>query len=184
MLAHTILHYGYLFIFAGVALEGDATLVTAAFLAHRGHFSLPIVMIIAVVGATLTDQVIYLAVCRKGHALLDRLAAREPRFARAELWVRDRGGLLLFLSRFILGFRTLIPAACAAAGMDGGRFFVINVAGAIAWSVIIGYAGYSGDHAVRRLVREIRLHEVPVAAVLLLCVVCYLLVRTGAFRRR
>jgi membrane protein DedA with SNARE-associated domain len=177
MLARIIVHYGYVFIFAGVAMEGDATLVTAAFLAHRGAFSLWRVILTALIATVLTNQFVYLLARHKGRAWADRLAAREPRFARMEAWVRHKGGWLLFLSRFVIGGRTAIPLACALSGMDARRFFLLNLAGAIAWTAIFSYVGYSGTHELRRLVREVRLHELPVAAFIVLALIGYLLWR-------
>jgi len=177
MLARIILHYGHMLIFAGVAMEGDATLVTAAFLAHRGEFSLWSVILTALIATTLTNQFVYLVARHQGRALADRLAAREPRFARIEEWVRHKSGLLLFLSRFVIGGRTAIPVACAVSGMEARRFFLLNLAGAIAWTAIFSYVGYSGTHELRRLVREVRLHELPVAAFIVLALVGYLLWR-------
>jgi membrane protein DedA with SNARE-associated domain len=177
MLARIILHYGHLFIFSGVAMEGDATLVTAAFLAHRGKFSLWSVMLTALSATILTNQFVYLVARHKGRALADRLAAREPRFARIEAWVCRSGGLLLFLSRFVIGARTAIPVACAVSGMKARRFFLLNFAGAVAWTAVFSYVGYSGTHELRRLVREVRVHELPVAAFLVVALVGYLLWR-------
>jgi membrane protein DedA with SNARE-associated domain len=177
MLARIILHYGYMFIFAGVVIEGDATLVTAAFLARRGEFSLWSVILTALIATTLANQLVYLVAHREGRALADRLAAREPRFARVESWVRQRGGWLLFLSRFVVGSRTAIPVACAVSGMEARRFFLLNLAGAITWTAVFSYVGYSGTRELRRLVREVRLHELPVAAFIVLALIGYLLWR-------
>ena len=35
-----LLQYGYLLVFAGTILEGDATILAAAFLAHQGYLNL------------------------------------------------------------------------------------------------------------------------------------------------
>ena len=43
-----LLKYGYILLFLGVAVEGEAALLAAALLAHRGLFSLPIVILVAV----------------------------------------------------------------------------------------------------------------------------------------
>ncbi|SRR5579871_2120559 len=177
MLARLILRHGYLLIFAGVALEGDATLATAAFLAHRGEFSLAYVIATAMVAATFGNEVVFWIFNGRGHAFADRLAAKDRRFARAEEWVRKRGGLLLFLSRFIIGFRTAIPAACAVSGMPAARFFFFNASGAIVWTLVFAYIGFAGTYEIRRLVREIRLHEVPIGAFLVFLLAGYVLIR-------
>ena len=40
MLTDLVIQYGYVMVVAGVIVEGDATLVTASILAHRGYMKL------------------------------------------------------------------------------------------------------------------------------------------------
>jgi hypothetical protein len=47
MLVDVIARYGYPFIFVAAAVEGDATLLTATLLAHRGYLRLDLVMLVA-----------------------------------------------------------------------------------------------------------------------------------------
>ncbi len=65
MIEH-LLQYGYLFVFVGVVFEGDATLIAAAILAHRGHFSLALVLAVAVLASFLTDEFFYLLAKKRG----------------------------------------------------------------------------------------------------------------------
>jgi hypothetical protein len=39
MLTTELLRYGYVLLFLAAAVEGDASLLTATFLAHRGYFT-------------------------------------------------------------------------------------------------------------------------------------------------
>ncbi|HEX2639629.1 MAG TPA: hypothetical protein VHL50_03610, partial [Pyrinomonadaceae bacterium] len=57
-------HYGYWVVFFGVMLEnaglpipGETILLAAGFFAADGHFSLPLVMLIAAVGAVTGDNI-------------------------------------------------------------------------------------------------------------------------------
>src|SRR5215213_11804718 len=59
MLTELVLRYGYLMVFVGVLVEGDATLVAASFLAHRGELALSAVMAIAAVTSVTMNQVYF-----------------------------------------------------------------------------------------------------------------------------
>src|SRR5512139_1181032 len=142
MLDHELLRYGYLLLFVGVVFEGDAFLLPAGFLAHRGYFNLVAVIAVAALANTLTDQFYYQLARAKGAAFFERKAAQDPRYERVRAWVARRGVPLLFFSRFMYGFRIAVPAACGAAGMAPGVFFWTNVAGGLFWATLVGVLGY------------------------------------------
>src|SRR5512145_2321841 len=125
MLEHAIARHGYLLLFGGVMVEGDAFLLGAALLAHRGELRLPLVLAIAAAGTMAADQIYYQLARARGQALLAAKAAAQPRIARVRRWVERRAGLLLLLSRFMYGFRAAIPMACGAAGMPPARFAAV-----------------------------------------------------------
>src|SRR5512138_2568508 len=121
MLEQVILHYGYLVLFAGTMVEGDAFLLAASFLAHRGYLHLPWVLAVATAATMVADQVYYQLARARGQAAFAAKAAADPRFDRVKRWIQQSGGLLLFLSRFLYGFRIAIPVACGAGGMGAAR---------------------------------------------------------------
>jgi hypothetical protein len=57
MLADIILRYGYALVFVSAAVEGDATLLTATFLAHRGYLQLDLVIVVAAAATVAINQV-------------------------------------------------------------------------------------------------------------------------------
>lgn len=137
MLEDALRHYGYIVLFIGSIFEGDGTLAIAAFLAHKGYFSLSIVLATATVASVLANEGLYHAARLKGKA-----SFAGPRYDRLRQWVGQRSGLLLLLSRFIWGFRVVIPAACAVVGMTHRRFFFLNLTGAVVWAGVVGLIGY------------------------------------------
>src|SRR3954447_19547797 len=159
-----LLQYGYFLLLAGSVVEGDATVIAAAFLAHRGYFSLMIVVLLAVLSTTAANEVYYRIARAKGRAVLERKAARSPRYARLHRWITRRAGLLLFLSRFLWGLRVAIPAACGASGMCPGRFFAFNLAGAVIWASAMGALGYAFGGALHRVWAGVRQYEWFIAA--------------------
>jgi len=76
MLTELVLQYGYLMVVAGVIVEGDATIVTAAFLAHRGYLALGMVMALGALTSATMNQIYFRVGRRHG---VDRVAKAEGR---------------------------------------------------------------------------------------------------------
>jgi membrane protein DedA with SNARE-associated domain len=93
--------------------------------------------------------------------------ASNARAQQAKTWVARRGGTLLLFSRFILGFRIAIPAACGAVRMPAPKFFWLNSSGAVLWVLTLGLGGYVGGHLIQILYADIRRHEWLIAGFLL-----------------
>ena len=156
-----LLQYGYLFILVGTVVEGDATLLTAAFLAHRGYFRLSLVLLAAALSTLFASHVYYEVARRSGARWLD--SRRDARLEKIITWSRTHGALLLVASRFMIGFRTLVPIVCGATGMSSASFVLWNSVGAAIWAGAFGLTGYLGGHAAASLIADIRRHEKAIA---------------------
>lgn len=161
MIETELLHYGYLVILLGTVVEGDATLLTAAFLAHRGYFRLSLVLLAAALATLAASHVYYDIARRSGAHWLDN--RNDARLNRIIGWSRTHGGLLLIASRFLIGFRTLVPIVCGATGMSPARFLLWNSVGAAIWVATFGLIGYLGGHVMSLLLDDIRRHEKVIA---------------------
>jgi membrane protein DedA with SNARE-associated domain len=158
---------GYLLIFFGSIFEGDATLLTAAFLANRQHFALWAVMATATVATTLANELFFFIARRRGKAFLDRKIAHHPRYARVGEMVRRRAVLLLVVSRYLIGFRLAIPVACGALGMRRLVFSAANLVGALLWAVPLGLAGYAFGNVLETFWHGLRQYEWQVAGLII-----------------
>jgi membrane protein DedA with SNARE-associated domain len=158
MFVHLILRYGYALIFVAAAAEGDATLLTATFLARRGYLHLDVVMLVAASATVAINQMYFWAGRRYGPR---RLAAmREHRTSRRVVgWVEQHGLPLVVGSRFLYGFRIAIPAACGATRMSPVTFSLGDVVGSILWVGIIGGGGYAVGHLLTIMIDDLRAHE-------------------------
>lgn len=184
MLEHAIIQHGYLLLFAGTMVEGDAFLLAAAFLAHRGYLQLPWVLVVAAAATMAADQFYYQLARARGQAAFAAKAAVEPRFDRVRRWMERRGALLLFLSRFMYGFRIAIPVACGAVGMTAGRFALVNLLGSAFWAIAFGLAGYAFGNTVEILLADARRYELAIAVLLLAAAAVVAIVRARELRER
>jgi membrane protein DedA with SNARE-associated domain len=169
--------FEYLILLIGSVIEGDATVLSAAFLSHRGYLSLPLVVVTAAAGTTAANHLYYILARTKGRASLERKAARHHRYRRVQSWMKKRGGLLLVFSRFIYGLRIAIPAACGAVGMKPTRFFILNLIGAFVWAIPLALLGYFFGHTLEAVFKNIREYDWWIAAALAIAVAVFFLIR-------
>jgi phosphatidylglycerol lysyltransferase len=137
-----LLKYGYLLLFLGVFLEGEAFLLAGAFLANRGYFSLTLVVLIALAANTLGAQFYFLAARMRGQPWFESRFSGSGQYRRILDGMRSYGSWVLLLSRFAFGFRIIIPAACGALGMSQLRFFILNLAAGVLWAIPTAFIGY------------------------------------------
>ena len=159
--------YGYAVVFFGVFLEntglpvpGETALLAGAAMANFGRLSLPWVIVTAVGGAVLGDNLGFFIGRRYGRGLVERFGSRLG-LTRARLEQFDRffdrhGGRTVFIARFITGLRVFGAVLAGASGLRWPSFVFYNAAGAIAWSTAIAIAGYSLAYSWETLERWIR----------------------------
>ena len=145
--------YGYAVVFFGVFLEntglpvpGETALLAGAALARSGRLSLPWVIVTAITGAILGDNLGFLIGRRGGRALVERFGPRVG-LSRARLLQFDRffdrhGAKTVFIARFVTGLRVFGALLAGTSGLSWGRFLLYNSTGAIAWATTFGGVGY------------------------------------------
>jgi len=140
--------YGYLFIFIATLFEGETVVALAGFTAFQGYLDLEWVIFAAFLGGMLGDQIFFYLGRWKGSQLLTtrpRLALRARGVHRL---LEKYPNLLIFGSRFMYGFRMVIPIAFGTSRVSGVRFFVFNFIGAAVWSALFSVIGYQLGNAV------------------------------------
>jgi membrane protein DedA with SNARE-associated domain len=173
MLITELLRYGYIVVFIAAAIEGDASLITATFLARLGYFSLAGVIATAASATVCANQIYYWLGRRHAQTALDRLQTHRL-FGWLHKSLSQHSPTLLFVSRFLYGFRIAIPLGCGAVGMRPLIFIGLDLAGAALWSTVIGLTGWAIEGSIEMLVRDVRRHEGLIALVLLMVVLIIL----------
>jgi membrane protein DedA with SNARE-associated domain len=142
----TQIGYGALFglVFAesaGVPLPGETALLGAGVLAGTGHLALPAVIAVGACAAILGDNLGYWLGRRGGRAVLLRggwlSGHRRRAVAKGETFFARHGGKTVFLGRWVPGVRVVGAVLAGAGTMPWRRFFLYNVAGAVAWTASI-----------------------------------------------
>ena len=158
--------YGYAVVFVGVFLEnsglpvpGETALLAGAALAHYGRLSLPLVIVTAIAGAILGDNLGFFAGRRLGRALIERHGWRVglTRFRLDQFngFFARHGPKTVFIARFITGLRVFCAVLAGASALRWPAFLFYNATGAAVWATVIGLAGYALGESWDRLERVI-----------------------------
>ncbi|MGX6566883.1 DedA family protein [Cupriavidus necator] len=173
--------YGYLAVFAGTFLEGEAILVMAGFAAQRGHLALPLVVLVAILASFLGDQLYFHVGRRYGASMMKRFPFMRPSAARTTALLHRYHVPLILAIRFMYGLRIVGPMALGMSQVPQSRFFVLNLVGAVVWAIAIGGAGYAFGHVLEQLLADSARYEPWVLGAILCLALCYHLL---ARRRR
>lgn len=140
--------YGYWSIFIGITLEnmgipipGETITIVGGFLAGAGELSYPIVLITAISGAVLGDNVGYWIGKKGGWPLLLRVGRffkiKDHDLEVARCKFSQNAAKAVFLGRFITLLRVFAGPLAGIAQMPYRQFFICNLAGASLWAIVM-----------------------------------------------
>jgi membrane protein DedA with SNARE-associated domain len=161
-------------LFVGFVVPGETAAVLGAVAASLGHASLPVMIVVAAAAAIVGDSVGYEVGRLFGSRLLASrlLRSRQERLDGARTFLARRGGMAVFLGRFVAFFRAVMPALAGIAEMHYRRFLAYNAAGGIVWgagAVLLGYLAGNSYAAIERTVgRDIAIAVALVAVAALI----------------
>lgn len=151
--------YGYAAIVLGTFLEGETVLILGGFAAHRGYLDLTLVIASAFAGTLFGDQLYFYLGRTRGQKALEKRPHWQSRSQRV-LSLLERNQTLLILGfRFFYGFRTITPFVLGISGVPPLRFLILNLLGALIWSVAIGVLGYLFGQTLDILIGNIKRYE-------------------------
>lgn len=146
--------YGYGVVFLGVFLEnagvpvpGETVLLAGAALARFGRLSLAWVIVTAIGGATLGDNLGFFIGRHGGRALVERHGSKigltPGLLRRFDAYFERHGAKTVFIARFVTGLRVFGAVLAGGSGLPWRKFLFYNATGAITWATAVAAAGYS-----------------------------------------
>lgn len=159
LLPFLITHYGYAALFLGTLLEGETIVALAGFAAYQGYLKLGYIIPIAITGAMIGDQAFFYFGRYKGKKFLDKRPSWKGKVDRVHQLSERYHGWIIFGSRFMYGFRAIIPIAFGASDTSAVRFFLLNLLGAIVWAPLFALGGYVFGNAIQHFLGNVRRFE-------------------------
>jgi membrane protein DedA with SNARE-associated domain len=145
--------YGYAVVFFGVLLEnaglpvpGETALLAGAALARFGRLTLGWVIVTAIAGATLGDNLGFFIGRHGGRALAERhgwkVGLNAARLRQFDRYFERHGAKTVFIARFVTGLRVFGALLAGSSGLPWRKFLLYNASGAVAWTCAVATVGY------------------------------------------
>jgi len=179
-----IIHFGYIIILLGTFFGGEAILVLAGFLAHRGYLVFSLVVLTAFTGSIASDQLYFYLGRKKGFAYLDTRPSWKAKSDRILKLIQKHQNLVIILFRFAYGFRAITPFLIGLSNIPSFRFLLLNVLGAITWAITLTSLGYVFGNAAELLLNDIKKYEFIIMGLILLIGLVVWLLQTRAEKKR
>jgi len=144
--------YGYVSVFTLMALESasipvpsEVVLPLAGYFVSTSALNFWAVVAVSTVASLIGALVDYYLAKWLGRpfvaAILNLFRLHRSALDRAEAWFGRSAQWTVFAARFVPGLRTVISLPAGLFEMSVSRFIIMTVAGCLAWSVILVYAG-------------------------------------------
>lgn len=145
--------YGYWAVFLGILLEntgipipGETITLVGGFLAGSGDLDYWWVLGVATTGAVIGDNIGYWIGAYGGWSLLTRVGRifriEESQLLEVKNQFSQNAAKAVFLGRFIALLRIFAGPLAGIARMPYGQFFLYNLLGALAWSLVMVTLSY------------------------------------------
>ena len=158
---------------AGIPVPGETILLLASFLAYsRQELQLPWIIVVATIAATIGDNIGFALGNYGGRRLLERyqnfFKIPHRTLQRGEGLFARYGAVTIFFARFVFGMRIIAGPLAGVLRMPWRRFMVFNFLGAAVWVTVVSGAGYLFGRHWERLVKDMKMFDIAIAAVVLL----------------
>ena len=153
---------GYLALLIGTLLEGETIVFLAGLAAHHGYLWFPAVILVAVVGGFISDQVLFYVGRRYGNRVFARFPGIAAKVPRVQALIKRWDTLAILVVRFLYGLRIAAPIVIGSCGIAPWRLALYDFIGAVLWAFVVGSLGYFTGQAVQHFVARLDLSIVLV----------------------
>ncbi len=174
-----ITQYGYLALLIGCIAEGETFTLLGGVAAHEGLLHFSGVVLAAMIGGIIGDQLLFWLGRRYGTRILRRFSKHQETIGKAKRLIQKHPNWFVIGSRFMYGFRIVGPIIIGTSRVKPLRFFILNVIGAALWALIFVTLGYFAGEIITPWLHKLDQHVKPllwlVAAIVFGIVLRYLI---------
>ncbi|MBP1751430.1 MAG: putative rane-associated protein-like protein [Geobacteraceae bacterium] len=151
--------YGYIFLFLGTFLEGEAVLILAGYFAFQARLNIVGVILTAFAGSFLGDQFYFHLGRWRGLWLINLFPVLARKSRRGLKLVEKYGALVAFISRYTYGFRILLPVILGMTNLSKIKFLYLNIASALTWAAAFSMLGYLFGKTASFIIEDLDRYE-------------------------
>lgn len=165
--------YAYLILFFWCILEGELALILGGILAHEGHVDVALAIFVAGIGAFVGDQIyFYLGRYNKKY-ISKKLHTQRRKFAIAHILLKKYGWPIIFMQRYMYGFRVIIPMSIGITRYSAKKYALINLISGWCWAAITILLAWFFGEEIWDIIRKIEEHwyaAIPLIGLALLAI--------------
>ena len=152
MSPEALLHqFGYIAVFIGTFLEGEAILITAGFFAARGYLNEILVGVVAFAGAYVGHLFWFWLGRRHGVKLLDRFPRLRKHFGKGMRVFERYGAAAIIITQWLYGLRLTAAVILGMSRISTLKFVAYEALSCGIWAAVITAAGFYFGHAIEAL---------------------------------
>lgn len=143
--------FGYLAVFVGTFLEGEAILIMAGFVAERGYLNIYTVTAVAFAGAYVGHIFWFWLGRAHGVKILDRFPKMKLHFGKGIRMFERYGPAAIVITQWLYGLRITCAVIIGISRISILKFLIYEAISCLVWAIIIAWAGYYFGAAVERV---------------------------------
>jgi membrane protein DedA with SNARE-associated domain len=132
----------YSAVFLGCFFEGETSLITSSFAAHRGYLEIFIVMFIALAATQSWDWIWFTIGRKSGKRFIEKKPKLNVKVKKIDSLLRKNPTPVLLGYRFLFGFRTAVPLVIGMSSISKQKFLLFSLINTILWDMIFSSVGY------------------------------------------
>lgn len=143
--------FGYLAVFLGTFIEGEAILVIAGFFAERGRLGVVAVTLVGFLGAYLGHFFWFWLGRRHGVRLLDRYPKMQRHFGKSIRMFERYGIAAIIATQWLYGLRITCAVVVGISKISLVKFLIYEAISCMIWAIGVTALGYYFGAAVQTL---------------------------------
>jgi len=132
----------YSVVFLGCFFEGETSLITSAFAAHRGYLEIFPVMLLALAAIQSWDWLWFTVGRKKGKQFIGKKPKLNEKVKKIHNLLEKKPIPFLLGYRFMFGFRTAGPLVIGMSSISKQKFLTFSLINTILWDITVSSLGY------------------------------------------
>lgn len=147
--------FGYLAVFIGTFLEGEAILIAAGFVASQGHLRLTAVGAVAFAGA-FCGHIFWFWLGRvHGVRLLDRFPRMKRHLGKGIRLFERYGASAIIITQWLYGLRITCAVIIGMSRISIPKFLAYEAVSCVLWTIVITSAGFYFGRAIETVLGRV-----------------------------
>ena len=147
--------FGYLAVFIGTFLEGEAILIAAGFFAAQGYLDVMLVALVSFAGAYAGHLFWFWLGRVHGVKLLDRFPRMRRHFGKGIRVFERYGASAIIITQWIYGLRITCAVIIGMSRIGLVKFLIYEALSCALWAVIITFAGFYFGRAIEAVLGRV-----------------------------